>query len=497
MTEYRAGRFSSAERHATEEEFIRLVSVGVDIGSSTSHLIFSRLILQLKDQRYVTVGRRVLHQSDILLTPYLDGSTIDGEALRRFIEAQYEEAGLQRDDVDTGALILTGVALLRNNARAIADIFAAEAGRFVSVGAGDNLESIMAAHGSGAMDLSGSNRQAIMNVDVGGGTTKLTLCVKGKAEAVAAINVGARLVALDRSGTIVRLEDTGREIGAALGLDLRLGRALAQDEMRSMAGYMADRLLEHMTRQPLSDGARALLRTPPLDYAGRLDGYVFSGGVAEFIYGRESQDFGDLGAHLGRAVRERVEEAGLPLLEARAGIRATVIGASQYTVQVSGSTIFIEPAEAVPVRNVPVISPAIDMSLATLDQAAIGREVAAALARFDLAAGESAVAVALRWAGSATWQRLDSVAGGIVEGLRPVLDRGHPLVVVYDNDIGGLLGLHLKEEMGLPNPVISIDRVELKEFDFIDIGALIPSTGAVPVIVKTLVFPSAAEQRSS
>src|SRR5262245_49347869 len=161
-----------------EEDRLLLTSVGVDIGSSTSHLLFSRLELERQDGRYVTVSREVLYQSDILLTPYTGGTTIDGTALGEFINRQYAMAGLERAQVDTGALILTGVALLRDNARSIAELFADEAGRFVAVSAGDNLEATMAAHGSGAVALSEA-RGAVMNVDIGGGTTKVVICRNG------------------------------------------------------------------------------------------------------------------------------------------------------------------------------------------------------------------------------------------------------------------------------------------------------------------------------
>ena len=154
MVRDRSSRFSDNQRDILGEDRIRLTSVGVDIGSSTSHLVFSRLELELQQDRYVMVERTVLKQSDILLTPYRDATTIDGDALETFIEQQYAAAGLSREDVDTGALILTGVALQRDNARAIGELFADEAGRFVAVTAGDNLEAILAAHGSGAIDLS-------------------------------------------------------------------------------------------------------------------------------------------------------------------------------------------------------------------------------------------------------------------------------------------------------------------------------------------------------
>jgi ethanolamine utilization protein EutA len=482
--------FTSAERHVTDEEYIRLVTVGVDIGSSTSHLIFSRLILQLKDQRYVTVGRKILNESEILLTPYIDETTIDGDALGRFIDKQYEIAGLQREDVDTGALILTGVALLRDNARAIANLFAEEAGKFVSVSAGDNLEAILAAYGSGAMAITQEHRdQSIMNIDVGGGTTKITICYQGKPQSVAAIDVGARLIATDANGVVVRLEDAGKRHAKAVGLDLEVGSKVSKEDLQRVAAYMADLLLEHVSLQSLSSAGRELLRTPELSYGRKIDGYTFSGGVSEFIYGREPKDFGDMGAILGWEIRQRVEKLGAPIIEPEAGIRATVIGASQYTVQVSGSTIFIDPMDIVPIRNIPVINPQIDLSQDVLDPAAISKAVTDTLDRFDLARSETTVAIALSWKGSATYDRLDAVASGVLAGLKNSVDRGNPVVLVCDDDIGGLVGIHLKEERNVPNPVISIDRIELKDFDFIDIGALIPSTGAVPVIIKSLVFP--------
>src|SRR5205823_3577558 len=132
-----------------------------------------------------------------------------GDALGAFLDQQYARAGLNRDDVDTGALILTGVALDRHNARAIDELFSQEAGKFVAVSAGDNLEATMAAHGSGAAALSAEGRRTVLNLDVGGGTTKIVVCREGRAGELAALDVGARLV-VAQDGVITRLEDAGR-----------------------------------------------------------------------------------------------------------------------------------------------------------------------------------------------------------------------------------------------------------------------------------------------
>jgi ethanolamine utilization protein EutA len=181
-------------------------------------------------------------------------------------------------------------------------------------------------------------------------------------------------------------------------------------------------------------------------------------------------------------------------LEPAARIRATVIGASQYTVQVSGNTIFITPEEAVPVRNVAVVAPQFDLRADELDESAIAGAVQNALRRLDLQAGRQPVATAFHWDGSATFLRLQSFSRGVTAGLKDVLAKGHPLVLVNDGDIGGIIGLHFQEELKIANPIISIDGIALSDFDFIDIGALIPSSGSVPVVIKSLIFPASPQQ---
>lgn len=482
--------FSGSGRHIVDEDEIKLTSVGVDIGSSTSHLVFSRLELKQEGTRYVVVGRTVLSESDILLTPYKDDLTIDVERLGHFINEQYERADLSREEVDTGALILTGVAVRRRNSRAIAELFAKEAGRFVAVSAGDGLETTMAAYGSGAVAHSARLDGVVMNIDIGGGTSKIAICEKGKVREVTAIDVGARLLALDEDGKVVRIEEPARLHGAALGTAFTLGDEVEEKTIESLTGEMADRLFEVARLQEVSENTRRLLRLPPLSYRGRVDAVTFSGGVAEFIYGQARGTFGDMGAFLAQQVRHRVEKLNVPVMEPTARIRATVIGASQYTIQVSGSTIFITPEESVPVRNVPVVTPDFSWDGDEIEQTRVTEAIMRTLQRLDLIEGRQPVAIGFHWEGSATFARLQGFCSGVVEALEPILAKGHPLMLVNDGDIGGILGLHFKEEMRLDKPIISVDGVALQEFDYIDVGALIPSSGAVPVVIKSLIFPS-------
>ena len=484
--------FSSAGRSMVEENEITLVSVGVDIGSATSHLAFSRLTLEQRDSRYVVRDREMLHQSDILLTPYVDGETIDSDVLGAFIGAQYEAAGVTPKDIDTGALILTGVAVRRANARAIGELFAREAGKFVAVSAGDNLETVMAAHGSGAVARSRETGQTIANIDIGGGTSKIAICTDGRVVDLTAIDLGARLVVVDTTGRVTRIEEAGKRFAAEAGILLEMGAFLAESSMRAMASCMAEHLLKAIGQEALSVKTDALLRLPPLTGQHAIDAISFSGGVAEFVYGYDQDGYGDLGPLLADEIRVRINGIGVELVAPIESIRATVIGASQYTIQVSGGTIFVSPDDILPIRNVPVIAPLLPLSDETLDTTMIAQETAAALRRLDLSDGHSAVAVCFAWQGSATFQRVDALLRGIIDGLQPVLAAGYPLLLVSDGDVGGVLGIHCREEMVLQIPVISIDGIDLKEFDYIDIGALIPSSGAVPVVIKSLIFPQSA-----
>jgi ethanolamine utilization protein EutA len=492
MSDDAGGRvfFSNVRRSMEEEDEIILVSVGVDIGSSTSHLVFSRLVLERLDNRYIVSERKVVHESEVLLTPYAADMTIDAEALGAFIERQYALAGITPASIDTGALILTGVAVRRSNARAIGDLFAAQAGKFVSVSAGDALETTLAAFGSGAAARSIRETARIMNIDIGGGTSKISVCEAGEVVDLTAVDVGARIVSFDADGRVVRIETAGQRFADEVGLTLIYGEIPDAAGVTRMVDCMADRLLQVIQLKTLEPAVAELLRLEPMHNLRAPDAVTFSGGVSEYIYGLQTRSFGDLGAALAQAILQRVKQWG-PRIEApEQGIRATVVGASQYTIQVSGSTIYIEPQSILPLKNIAVITPDLPLEPDELDSIAIAAAVRTALRRFDLHHGEQAVAVCYRWHPSATFARMDAFCRGVIDGMSVLLDNGLPLILVGDGDIGGLVGIHCEQERKLANPVVSIDGIELKAFDFIDIGAMLETSGAVPVVIKSLVFPT-------
>jgi ethanolamine utilization protein EutA len=305
--------------------------------------------------------------------------------------------------------------------------------------------------------------------------------------ATMALDVGARLITSDDEGRVARVEPAGRQVAAAVGVPLRAGTRLAQADRDAIVGYLADQVLAAAPLASRPAAGPALSRNAPLPPRPVADAVMFSGGVSEYVYGRERQQFGDLGAAIAVTLAERLRAAGEEILEAGSGIRATVLGASQYTVQLSGSTIHVSSPDLLPLRNVPVVVP--ELALADdPDDTAIAAEVDTALRKFDLADTDQAVALAVRWSGTASFGRLNRLARGLCAGLDRAGHRLAPLAVVCDDDVGRLLGQHIVAELSTGRRVVCIDCVDLSDFDFIDVGEPIPGSNAVPVVVKSLVF---------
>lgn len=471
------------------QEVFQLTSVGIDIGSSTSHLMFSRLVLMRSggplSSRFEVVERTVTYASPILLTPYVDGSTIDVEALGRFIHESYEAAGVERDAVDAGAVIATGEAAKKQNAEAIVALFAEQAGKFVCATAGPNLEALMAAYGSGAVDLSASTGKTVLNVDAGGGTTKLSIIHEGRILETFAMNVGARLIAFDDADRVTRIEDPIRIVAQGCGVRFAMGQRLGAESKGILAERLADCLLDVVERKPLSLLAEDLLVTEPLRYRGAIDLITCSGGVGEYIMGSETRSFGDLGPQLGAAIRRRLDSLGIEIAPSAARIRATAIGAAQYTLQVSGSTIYITRGDLLPLHNLQVIAPHLPEELRA---DAVADAVRAALRRGDVTDGDRPIALAIRWDPEPAYPRLRALADGIVAGLGGYLGDGRPIILAFDGDVGGMVGSILAHEVRPEGDVVSVDELSLSDFDYIDIGAELKHVQAVPVIIKSLVF---------
>jgi ethanolamine utilization protein EutA len=480
-----------ADNPIWQQDNVTLHSVGIDIGSSGTQVVFSRLVLRRRGEdltsRYVVVARDTMFESELQLTPYTDDLQIDAVALGRMLDTAYDGAGRQPRDVDTGVVILTGEALRRRNAERIASVVAERAGDLVCATAGHHMEAMLAAYGSGAVRASYEAHERILNIDIGGGTTKFALVDRGRVLATAALHVGGRLIAVD-GDVVTRIEPGGRMHAAAVGLDLDLGSRVCSADLDRIASAMADLVLAAVRGEP---AAESLFLTEPIAVQG-VDGVIFSGGVAEYVYRTETRDFGDLGRRLGLELADRTDELPAPVLVAAQRIRATVLGASEYTVQLSGITSFIPtPDTTLPRRNLQVARPEYVLH-EVVDRETVASAIEHHLSVFGLHDTGSDVALALRWSGAPSYRRLRAFADGVVSGLRRRMVIGRPVYLMIDGDIALTLGTMLRDELAITNDLLILDGIDLRDFDFVDLGRVRYPSNTVPVTIKSLVF-SAAE----
>ena len=468
---------------------ITLTSVGIDIGSAGTQVIFSRLKMRRMGEdlssRYFVVGRETLYESPVTLTPYASDVRIDEQAIGKIIEDGYTAAGVHPDEVDTGSVILTGEALRRENAQAIGELLAEIGGEFVCATAGHHMEAMLAAYGSGAAKRSHDENSQLLNVDIGGGTTKLAVLAHGNVEQTAAIHIGGRLIVVDTDGVITRLDPQGQRLAKLAGFKWQLGSRVTLAELDRLADWLADTLLA-VIPQPRKD----LYLTEPLRNIQGIAGVMFSGGVAEYVYGREERDFGDLGRRLGHAIRKKVDAGRFPwrLLPAGECIRATAFGASEYSVQLSGNTVYVsQPGELLPRKNLQVLQPDVQLS-GKLDAKAIAKAVREHFTAFDVAEGENEVALAFRWRGEPSFERLSAFAQAIKQSLARTLEQKKPIYLILDGDVAQTVGAILKEDFAVESEVLVLDGIALRDFDYIDLGRIRLPSNTVPVTIKSLVF---------
>ena len=474
----------------TDENVLSLISAGIDVGTTTSHLIFSKLKLEKlytpRGVKFEVTEREILYKSNIILTPLLDGQIINYLELVNFLRKEYKSANISIEDIDTGAVIITGESAKKENAEELVKSLAHKAGKFVCAAAGPNFESVIAAMGSGAVKYSKNEKKVIMNIDIGGGTSNIAIIKDGTIIDAACVNVGGRLLAFDQHNKLVRIESPIRIFEKELDIKFEYGLEISEDQKRQLARRLAESLFDVLNRDILSLSAKDLLMTNPLEYTGRIDEFMFSGGVAEYIYQKTNQDYGDLGRYLSEEIQLLIKENGVNIHEPTELIRATVIGAGQYTLQVSGVTTHVSDIDILPLHNLPVIEP--KFKSIEISENNIRDAIQKSLALFDIIEGNEIVALSFRGAIGGSYAGLTTFTKGVAKALPNTIKKEKPVIMIFDGDVGNSVGNVMMRETIAKKNIISIDEIIVEEGDFIDID--IPKAGGqvVPVVVKSLVF---------
>ena len=468
---------------------IEILSVGVDVGSSTSHLVFSNLLLK-RDQRSATKRfnieeRNVIYEGKIIHTPLLDDNTIDIETLTDFFKAEYKTAGIDPADIQTGAVIVTGESARKQNARQIAQALSNDAGKFVAATAGPNFESLIAAMGSGAAARSKLNNNTVLSCDVGGGTSNIAVSRNGEILATSCISVGGRLLGVNPKGKIWRIDEPAAKVMARLGMKHKVGDSISKTDIKKIAATFAEILFEAIKGRAKSALARELMVTDDLNFSDRIDEYSFSGGVAELVYGGLN-NFDDIGHILADSIKSLTPKLKAPVVELPNKIRATVIGAGAYSLSISGCSGFRDDKISFPIRNVPVIRVDVDQDKLSVDH--VISEIKTSFHRFDMAEGDETVALYFKDPVRVSYPQLELFAQSIEAALAGTINNKLPVILIFETDIACSVGNVIRRERDLKTNLLSLDELKLKEGDWIDIGEPLVDGQVFPVTVKSLVF---------
>ena len=438
-----------------------LKSIGLDVGTTSTQLVVSALTIENRASGFSVpdmdiTRREVLYKSPVYFTPLISGELVDGRKIREIVEREYRTAGIRREDVDTGAVIITGETSRKENARAVLDALSDFAGDFVVATAGPDLESVLSAKGAGAVEYSADTGKTVLHMDIGGGTSNLSLIRAGAVVRTGCLNVGGRLIRFDENREITYISPV------LAGLtDIKVGETAEEETLYRTARLLAAALETAAGRnsQPIPEGLfteEAENRWLPPEEPVTVS---FSGGVADCIENEKDwRAFGDIGVLLGRAIRESSLCSGDYRL-GRETIRATVIGAGSHSAQLSGSTVYYQNIQF-PLKNLPV------MHIQSPEAIASHPEERSVIA----------------WPGiqSPNYGQVKAAAKALVREMRD------PLILCLEQDMAKALGQALALELPKDTSILCIDRVRLPEGSYLDVGS--PAGGALPVVVKTLVM---------
>ena len=437
-----------------------LLSMGLDVGTSTTQMVISRLTIENQASRFsvpeMTIAEReVIYKSPVHFTPLLGASLVDGERIRILVEQEYAAAGIRREQIDTGAVIITGESSRKENARAVLDGLSQSAGEFVVATAGPHLEGVLAAKGAGADRYSEETGNTVLHIDIGGGTSNLALLRNGAVAATGCMNVGGRLLKFDETGRVMYRSPVLADME-----EMAVGQRPSTQQVAALCQNMVQALEMAAGLRPAGELLQRFWTDeagnpwlPPADVAV----FSFSGGVAECI----AQDFpalnfGDIGPVLGQTIRQSRLCAGEFRLSQDA-IRATVIGAGCHSAQLSGSTVFYRGVDF-PMKNLSVVS-----SLAQLSQE------------------DGPAVLALPAADAPHYHQIVAMADEIATKWPST-----PVLIALEADMAKALGHALALRLPPEQGILCIDRVKLPEGCFLDVGQ--PVASALPVIVKTLIL---------
>lgn len=473
-----------------------ILSVGIDVGTSTTQVVFSKLQMDnaggyFSVPRVAIVDKEVVYKSEVYMTPLKTDVLIDTDALRDIVAAEFRKAGYRPEDTDSGAVIITGESARKENSDAVLKSLSDFAGDFVVSAAGPDMESLIAGKGSGAWQYSMDHHCRVANLDIGGGTTNVVLFEDGEPLARGCLDIGGRLICMNPQGIITKVSPAAAVMAQAAGVSVSVGDRCDELKLTAVTRQMAAALNAYLGVGTKDiDAILRQIKTPgssDFPVPEKVQAVFFSGGVADLIY-HESADtwaYGDIGVLLGRAIRESRLFTDFQKMEPGETIRATVVGAGTYTTTISGSTITYSD-DIFPLKNIPVIK--LDEEL---QEACFAGETEPVIRRIQWVLGqndEEHFILAMPGKRNPGYTEMKRAAASIRQIMDRVQPPGEPILLVIESDIAKAMGQMIRQQPDLKRQVVAIDSIHVEDGEYVDMGKPMMNGMVIPVVVKTLIF---------
>lgn len=464
-----------------------IISAGIDIGTSTTKVVISRFSLQNMAggthlPRIEIVDKEIIHRSPIYRTPLLSETAINIEAVQRLVKSEYEKAGIQIGEVQTGAVIITGETATKSNAEQMIHELSNEAGEFLVATAGPDLEGIIAAKGSGAYQYSKKTGRTIANIDIGGGTANVAVFRNGKLLGTCTLHIGGRLIEFSEN-RILHISRPVKELIETKQFPV----PQRVEEIQNITNEMAQ-IIARMLLKRLSNEDKVLLLGHEPNWDGEIDVLMFSGGVAECLYQLEgvtsNEMYEDMGMLLAESLKNSSELSEWEWVVPEETVRATVLGAGTQTTEISGATIQVDPSQ-LPLKNLPVYQFSFENDI---DEGIkrIPNAIKDAVNIYDPQLEGINFALYLTDIPYLSFKNVQNIASALLVSTREKPNQNQPLVVVLQSDHAKVLGQTISFQ-NPQQPIICIDQIIVEHGDYLDIGNVL-QTEVVPVVVKTLTF---------